>query len=374
MIKHPQNIRFLKRAIELAKSVKGSTSPNPAVGAVLVKNNHIISEGATQKPGSDHAEVVAIKNAKGQSYGSTLYVTLEPCCTYGRTPPCTNLIIEKGIQQVIIGVLDPNPKVNGRGIEVLINSGIKVEYGFFEDEINTINEDFNKYITKNIPYGIAKYAMTLDGKIATGKGDSKWISSEQSRNIVHHLRNQVDAVLVGVNTVICDNPELNVRLENKHKDPIRVIIDSQGRTPFHSKVFQDKNKTIFVLKKTALNENHRIRFINECQNNGKQIIYDDSDGDKISLKKVFQELVKLDIISVLIEGGGDILSSSLQEHLVDKIICFIAPKIVLGKQGIFPFGGTGYEKIEDAIPVNKLTFKQVENDIMVTGYVNYDLN
>ncbi|MDH4128680.1 MAG: bifunctional diaminohydroxyphosphoribosylaminopyrimidine deaminase/5-amino-6-(5-phosphoribosylamino)uracil reductase RibD [Spirochaetota bacterium] len=375
MVTSTENKKFLKMALDLADKVKGNTSPNPSVGAILVKDNRIIGEGATQKAGEDHAEVVAIKKAGDNVAGSTLYVTLEPCCIQGKTPPCTDLIIEKKIKNVVVGSLDPNPKVNGNGISTLKKAGIKVEYGFMEKEINELNEDFAKFIKTKTPFCIAKYAMTLDGKIATFKGDSKWISNEKSRNFVHKLRNRVDGIMVGVNTIIYDNPKLTVRLDNKFKNPIRIVLDSHGRTPINSNVLQDDVETIFVLKKNStFYREQKEKFIEVCLKQGKKVIFDDTEGNKINIKNIIKELGKLDITSILIEGGSELLASALVERIIDKIICFIAPKIVLGKEGTFPFGGIGFEKIEDAFLLDKIIPTQIGNDIMINGYVKYESN
>ncbi len=367
------NIQYMRKALSLAREVKGNTSPNPAVGAVIVKNDHIIAKGTTQKAGDDHAEVVALKKAGDLSAGSLLYVTLEPCCFFGRTPPCTDLIIKKKIKKVFIGTLDPNPKVNGQGVTKLKEAGIEVEYGFLEKEINEVNEDFIYFIKTNRPYCIAKYAMTLDGKIATHMGDSQWISNEKSRDRVQHLRNQVDGIMVGVNTVIHDNPRLTVRLNDKHKDPVRIVMDSNGRTPLDSNVLQDEYDTIFVMKKTPqAPAKQRDELIQICQAKGKKVLTEESDTPRISLSKAFKQLVNENITSILLEGGGELLSSALREKVINKVICFIGPKIVLGSDGIFPFGGLGLEKMGDAYQVSHITAEVIENDVIITGYINYD--
>ncbi len=365
------NIYYMSHALNLAKNVKGNTSPNPAVGAVLVNGNEIIAEGVTQKAGMDHAEVVAIKKAGNKAKDSTLYVTLEPCCYHGKTPPCTNLIIKSKIKKVVIGTLDPNPQVNGKGVDQLKKAGIYIEVGYLENDINELNEDFNKYITTGLPFAIAKYAMTLDGKIATFIGDSKWISNNKSRNLVHKLRNKVDGILVGVNTVINDNPKLTVRLDNKIKNPVRIVVDSSGKTPSYSNVFKDKYDTIFALKEHALDSIHRDYFLNLCKDNNKKILFDDSHSLRINMPWLFRELAKLGLMSIMIEGGGEVLASTLKAELIDKVICFIGPKIVLGNVGVFPFGGEGFENIADSYLINKVKLTQIDNDIMITGYVNY---
>ncbi|HEO65706.1 MAG TPA: bifunctional diaminohydroxyphosphoribosylaminopyrimidine deaminase/5-amino-6-(5-phosphoribosylamino)uracil reductase RibD [Spirochaetes bacterium] len=367
------NIQYMKKALSLARGVKGNTSPNPAVGAVILKDDHVIAQGATQKAGQDHAEVVALKKAGDLSAESVLYVTLEPCCFFGRTPPCTDLIIQKKVKKVFIGTLDPNPKVNGQGVAKLREAGIEVEYGFLEKEINQVNEDFIHFIKTNQPYCIAKYAMTLDGKIATRTGDSQWISNEKSREKVQHLRNQVDGIMVGVNTVIQDNPRLTVRLNDKHKDPVRIVMDSNGRTPLNSNVLQDKYDTILLMKKVPQSPaKQRDELIEICQEKGKKILTEDSDTPKISLSNAFKQLVNENITSILLEGGGELLSSALKEKVINKVICFIGSKVVLGSDGIFPFGGSGFEKMGDAYQVSYVTAEVLDNDVMITGYINYD--
>ncbi len=367
------HLQYMKRALTLAKAVKGSTSPNPAVGAVIVKDNHIVSEGATQKAGQDHAEVAALKKAGDSSAGSVLYVTLEPCCFFGRTPPCTSLIIKKKVKKVVIGTLDPNPKVNGQGVIKLKKAGIEVEYGFLEKEINEVNEDFIHFIKTKTPYGIAKYAMTLDGKIATHTGDSQWISNEKSREVVQHLRNQVDGIMVGVNTVIQDNPRLTVRLHDKHKNPLRIVLDNNGRTPLDSNVLRDEHDTlIFIKQSTPFPSDELKDFLKTCKKMGKQVLIEDSHTSKISFKEVFEYLAHQNFTSILLEGGGEILASALREKVINKVICFVGPKIVLGSNGIFPFGGSGFEKMGDAYQVHNVTAEVIDNDVMITGYINYD--
>lgn len=366
------HLDYLKRALELAQNVKGLCSPNPAVGAVIVKDGTIVGEGATQKAGCDHAEVVAIKQAGESAKGATLYVTLEPCCIFGRTPPCTDLIIKSKIKKVYIAVLDPNPKINGKGKKILEDAGIEVESNFLEKEINELNEDFYKYIQTGIPFCVAKYAMTLDGKMATESGDSKWISNEFSREWVHKLRNRVDAILVGVNTVINDNPLLNVRLSEKHKDPVRIILDSSGRCPIDRHVFQTEHKSIFVIK-SNIDQDHYLKFQKNCEDHNKILLVDETSGKKISFAWLLKELGKLEISSILIEGGAEVLAGALEEKAIDKLHCFIAPKIVKGS-GMTPFKGVGPLTMDQAYQLENVSHQLIENDILITGYFNYKDN
>jgi len=366
------DIRYLREALELARRAKGRTSPNPSVGAVVVKDGIVVGRGATQVAGGDHAEVVAIREAGDAVMESDLYVTLEPCCFHGRTPPCSDLIIEKKVKRVMIGALDVNPKVSGKGMAELESAGIEVSCGHLEEEITELNEDYAKFIQRKVPFVIAKYAMTLDGKIASYTGDSKWISGDMSREMAHRIRNQVDAIMVGVNTVIRDNPQLNVRLNEKHKDPVRIVLDSHGRTPVDSNLVQDGLRTIIVMKKTDQNSHEKARLIKTCAERGVEIIYDDSEGLGVSLTKLMSILAERNITSILLEGGGELLASALREEIIDKIICFIAPKIILGRDAIFPFGGLGLEKISDAYELKRIKLDQVDDDVLITGYVRYD--
>lgn len=361
----------MARALELARKVKGNTSPNPAVGSVVVKNNRILSEGATQQAGKNHAERQALLPLKSSdTRGASLYVTMEPCYTQGRTPPCTELILEKKIHTVVIGVLDPNPKVQGRGLLELEKFGIKTLCGFFEEEIQELNEDFAKFIQKGLPFGIAKYAMTLDGKIATSKGDSKWISSLASRKRVHEIRSQVDAILIGSKTAIQDDPSLTVRYTHKWKDPLRIVLDSQLRTPLHSKLLQDPFVSLFFCKEDFRKKADTIKK-SLGNSEKKEFFLDASIGSQISLRKVFEELAKRNICSILLEGGGEILASALKEKLLDKVLCFLSPKILLGKKGIFPFSGEEEGTLDDPPFLKKMRLDRIGNDVLIQGYVEY---
>ncbi len=358
------------KAIQLAKSVKGNTSPNPAVGCIIVKNGRIVGKGATQKSGCDHAEIAALKEAKLSAKNASLYVTLEPCVDYPgkKTPSCASAIIKAGIKEVFVGMKDPNPHIKGKGIIQLKKAGIKVTL-LKENlrEIYALNEDFFKYIQTSIPFVYAKSAMTLDGNIATEEGDSKWISSEESRTWVHQLRNRVDAVLVGVGTVIMDNPRLNVRLVPKMKDPLRIIVDPEGRTPLNSFVMKDKGKTLFVVKKSISKS-----FLKECEKKHKEVLtLNTYPNTGFHLKKLVRYLGKeKGIESLLIEGGGRVFHHALHEKIIDKLIVFIAPKI-LGGKGLPLFNGKTSLKMSEALKINDISVENSGGDILVEGYLQW---
>jgi diaminohydroxyphosphoribosylaminopyrimidine deaminase/5-amino-6-(5-phosphoribosylamino)uracil reductase len=336
------NEKYMRKALKLAINAKGYTSPNPAVGAVIIKTDKIIGLGKTGKPGEPHAEVDAILNSAENTNGATMYVTLEPCCFYGRTPPCTDAIIKAGIKKVYIGSKDPNPRVSGKGIEILNNAGIKTQVGFLHKKLLELNEDFFKNIKTGLPFILVKYAQTLDGRIASDSGDSFWISSEKSRKYVHKLRSIYDAVLVGAGTVIKDNPKLTVR-ECKGRNPKRIILDINGEMPINSNVLIDEHDTIVI---TSSNDSN---FFSE-----------------IDLSLVLKELSSMGIISILVEGGQKVITSFFEQNLVDKVMVFIAPKILLS--GISPTLGKKTIQISTSLKLKSINQKKFSDDILITGY------
>lgn len=354
--------KFMREALRIAKNAEGRTSPNPLVGAVIVRENKIIAEGWHRKAGTPHAEIHALNMAGELAKNSTMYVTLEPCSHYGRTPPCANKIVESGISKVVIAMQDPNPKVAGRGIEILKSAGISVEIGLLEDEARKLNEVFIKYITKKIPFVTAKFACSLDGKIATTAGESQWITCEESRKFSHHLRDINDAIIVGVNTVLTDNPSLTTRMVIG-KNPVRIVVDSMARTPINSKVICDGQAETVL----AVTENAPLEKILELKNFGVEIIV--AGRDKVDLKILLEELAKREITSVLVEGGGTLHYSMFENNLVDKIFAFIAPKIIGGKNSLTAVEGAGFTKISDAVQIKNLTAENIGEDILITGYI-----
>lgn len=352
---------YMKSVIELAEKGMGRVNPNPMVGCIIVKNKKIVGKGYHKYFGAPHAEIEALSKAEKLVRGSTMYVNLEPCCHYGKTPPCSKAIIKAGIRKIIIAMKDPNPLVNGKGIKELRRNNIEIKTGVLEEEARKLNKGYIRYINKKKPFVILKTAVTLDGKIATVTGDSKWISSEQSRDYVHKLRSQVDAVLVGINTVLRDDPELTSR-RNK-KNPIRIVLDTYLSIPLDAKVLDKKANTVIV---TGSHENRKIGLL---KNKGVKVIGLDSTNGRIKLKQLIEELGKMSITTLLVEGGGDIYTSFLEQNMVDKVLFFIAPKIIGGKKAITPFKGKGISRISNAIKLKDISIRRFGNDILVQGYL-----
>lgn len=361
------DVNYMKRAIKLAKNGIGYTSPNPLVGAVIVKNDRIIGEGYHEIYGGPHAEVNAFRNASEDVEGATMYVTLEPCSHYGKTPPCASAIVEKKIAKVVIGMMDPNPLVAGRGISILEENGIEVTTGILEDEVKELNQIFIKYITTKLPFCILKTAMTLDGKIASSIGDSMWITNEASRNYVHQIRHRVSGIMVGVGTILADNPKLNTRLQDKEgKDPTRIIVDTTARIPLDSNVLNSNSsaKTIIATTEKAKREN-----IEAIKKKGAEIIITPLRDNKVDLNFLMRKLGETGIDSVLIEGGSTLNFSALEEGIVDKVISFIAPKIIGGKDAKTPVGGEGIKYVKNAILLDNIQISRFYEDIMIEGYL-----
>lgn len=356
--------KYIELAINLAEKGRGSVSPNPLVGAVIVKENKVIGKGYHEKFGGMHAEINALNNTNESVFGATMYVNLEPCSHFGKTPPCVDKIIESGISKVVIGMKDPNPLVSGKGIEKLIKSGIDVTVGVLEEKCKRLNEIFIKYITYKVPFVVMKFAMSLDGKISTYTGDSKWISSEISRKKVHILRNNLSGIMVGINTVIKDNPKLTCRLENG-KNPVRIIVDSTLKIPLVSNVIQDKKaKTIIATTNKA-----SIEKINYLQNIGIKILITKEKNGKVDLEELMIKLGELGIDSILLEGGGELNFSVLSLNLVDKVEAFISPKLIGGKDSKTPVEGKGVEKIHNAFNLKNTTVDILDEDILIKGYI-----
>ncbi len=360
--------KYMSRAISLATRAEGMTSPNPLVGAVLVKQGRIIGKGYHKRAGLPHAEVEAIFDAENQGNsvnGSTLYVTLEPCChTDKRTPRCVDSIIKKGISNVVVGTLDPNPKVSGNGIELLRQRGVNVRVGLGEEACKIVNEAFFKYIKCGIPFTTLKLACTLDGKIATMTGDAKWIGSESQRNFAHRLRKKVDAILVGIETVLHDDPELTVRLRKKAKDqPMPIVLDSRLRIPIESRLLKIHNSPLIITTNKADLEKK-----NNLEHMGSRVLICDSDKNgKIDLPSLFKKLGELEITSVLIEGGSRVAASALSQRVVDKLVLFYAPKII-GAEGVSMVGDLNILKVKEALAIRGLKVKVFGEELMIEGY------
>ncbi|MDP4178765.1 MAG: bifunctional diaminohydroxyphosphoribosylaminopyrimidine deaminase/5-amino-6-(5-phosphoribosylamino)uracil reductase RibD [Bacillota bacterium] len=360
-------IKYMQRALELAKKGAGFTNPNPLVGAVIVKDGRIIGEGYHEVYGSSHAEVNAFKNAVEDVKGADMYVTLEPCSHYGKTPPCADAIVKKGIKKVIIGLKDPNPLVSGRGINILKENGIEVITGVLEEEGRKLNEIFLKYITTKLPFCILKTAMTLDGKIAAYTGDSKWITNEMSRKYVHELRNRVSGIMVGIGTVLQDNPYLTTRLDNgQGSDAARIIVDSRATIPLEAKVLNVKSNAETIIAVTELADKEKIK---NLRDKGAVVIVLPLKKNKVNLNFLMKTLGERKIDSVLLEGGSTLNYSALMSGIVDKVNVFIAPKIIGGSNAKTFVGGDGISLMKDSIILNDIETHRFGDDIMIEGYL-----
>jgi diaminohydroxyphosphoribosylaminopyrimidine deaminase/5-amino-6-(5-phosphoribosylamino)uracil reductase len=350
---------YIKQTLELAAKARGMTSPNPMVGALIVKNGIIIAEDFHRKAGTPHAEVLVIEKAGENAKGSELYINLEPCCHIEkRTPPCTKSIINAGIKKVIIGMKDPNPKVSGRGISELQNAGIDVKSGILENKAKRLNEAYIKYITTGKPFVILKIAMTLDGKIATPEGQSKWITGEKARKTVHRLRSRTDAIMTAIGTVKADDPQLTARIKGG-KNPRRVVIDPELDISIDAKVLQIPPETIIVTKINNPKANY-------LEKTGIKIIYF---KEKLNLNWLMEKLGKMEITSVLIEGGSSLNSYALEDRIVDKVMFFIAPKVIGGEKSFPAVGGKTFRNLEEAYKIKDLKIKQIGEDLLIEGYI-----
>src|SRR3989338_373685 len=356
---------FMGIALTLAKRGVGRTSPNPAVGAVLVKNDKIISKGYHKKAGFSHAEINALREAGREARGADVYATLEPCSHFGKTQPCTDAIIKAGIKKVFIGMKDPNPLVAGRGIRRLRNAGIKVEIGILENECKNINEAYRKYITTKTPFVTLKLASTLDGRIATCTGESKWITGEVARRFAHKMRAEADAVMIGIGTVLKDNPELTTRLV-KGKDPVRVVVDSRLRIPISARVLNRKRGAIIVA--TTKYKGQKEKKIKALNAKGAEVLLLPAKDGMVDLMALIKELAKREITSIMIEGGSSLAASAIKGAIVDKVAIFVAPKI-LGKEGLPTVGNLGIKRIKNAIRLSGLECQKLGEDILLEGYV-----
>jgi diaminohydroxyphosphoribosylaminopyrimidine deaminase / 5-amino-6-(5-phosphoribosylamino)uracil reductase len=360
MASTPQDKRFMQRALALAQQGLGKTSPNPAVGAVLVRKGRIISEGWHKRAGGPHAEVFALRNVNAR--GATLYVTMEPCSTCGRTPPCTEAIITAGVKRIVVAARDPNPKHNGRGLAMLRRAGIHVEAGLLSAEATALNEPFNKWITTRMPLVIAKAAMSLDGKIATRTGDSKWITSEAARREAHKLRAYADAIMVGANTVIRDNPQLTLRHGIRGKQPWRVVVDGRGRTPRTAKLFRDAHRECTIVLTTSISPAPWRRSISRS---GTHVFVVKGSKGHMDLRAALRVLGKIDITSVLVEGGGELLGALFDSRLVDKVALFYAPIILGGRNAITAVAGEGAAKVKNPVRLRDCRWRTIGKDEML---------
>mgnify|MGYP000565218424 FL=1 len=360
--------KYMRLAMQLAGNAIGRTSPNPLVGAVIVKDNRVVGCGWHRKAGTPHAEVHALNQAGELAQGADVYVTLEPCAHYGKTPPCAKALVEAKVKNVYGGLLDVNPKVAGKGFKILEDAGIHVEYGFLQDELRKQNEVFFKWIEHKKPFVVLKAAMTLDGKIATATGQSKWITNETSRAYGYKLRDIYDGIMVGINTVIEDNPMLTAKVDGG-KNPIRIVVDSSLKIDINANVVQDKSaKTIVATTDKA----DKDKILKLQAQDVDVIVVDKDENDKVDIEKLLDILGQQNICSILVEGGATLSGSFVAKKLVDKVYFFIAPKIIGGKEAKTPVAGTGILNLQEALTLKDIQIEKLEEDILIIGRVDKD--
>lgn len=357
---------YMKRAIELALKGMGHTSPNPMVGCVVVKDDRIVSEGYHERFGGFHAERNALLNCREDTVGADLYVTLEPCCHYGKTPPCTEIILDSGIKRVFVGSMDPNPLVGGKGISILKKNGLQVETGILEEECNKLNEIFFHYIRHKTPFTVVKYAMTMDGKIATHTKDSKWITGEEARKHVHGLRKQYSGIMVGIGTILADDPMLNCRIE-EGVNPTRIICDSKLSIPLECNVISTAKEIPTII--AFCKERADLHKLVQLEAKGVRLIETSGNG-RVNLKELLLRLGESNIDSVLVEGGGTLHAAVLEAGLAQKVYAYIAPKIIGGSDAKSPVEGIGAVRMADAYLLKNTEIIRLGNDYCMSGYLD----
>ncbi len=350
---------YMHRAYELAMKGWGRTSPNPMVGAVIVKNGKVIAEGWHAACGADHAEAMALKKAGAKAKGAVLYVTLEPCSHFGRTPPCVDAIIRAGIRKVYIGVLDPNPLMNGKSVQILRKAGISVDVGFLQEKLTRMNEAFNQWISARMPFIVAKTAQTLDGKIATLSGESKWITSKASRDLARCMRFGFDAIAVGVNTVLKDDPVLNSVPAKRLK---KIIFDSDLKTPANAKLFKGTRREDVLILTTSKASACRIKLLGRKA----EIIVTPAKGGRVDLRRALKILAQREITAMLIEGGAALVGAALKEGLVDKMMVYVAPRIM--GEGLDAVRGLRVRHLDEAVGLKRVSAGKIGEDILIEGY------
>jgi diaminohydroxyphosphoribosylaminopyrimidine deaminase / 5-amino-6-(5-phosphoribosylamino)uracil reductase len=359
--------KLMARAIEIAARGIGTTSPNPRVGAVIVKGGKIIAEGWHKRPGGDHAEVAALKKIGYRAGGATMYVSLEPCSTHGRTPPCTEAIIKSRIKRVVVAMSDPNPAHRGRGLRILRADGIETNCGILRKEAAEINRGFVKFHTNGFPWVIAKAAMSFDGKMATVTGDSKWITNKKARNYAHQMRHESDAVVVGLNTALLDDPELTVRhVKCPKKHPLRVVVDPMAEISLNAKML---NPELAEGTLVAISSQAPEKKIEKIERKGAGVLICRGGINKINLGDMLKKLARQGVLYVMIEGGGSILSSAFDAGLVDEVAFFYAPILIGGKAAPTPFGGKGAGKISEALRLDGTEIKTFDDNLLIRGII-----
>jgi diaminohydroxyphosphoribosylaminopyrimidine deaminase/5-amino-6-(5-phosphoribosylamino)uracil reductase len=360
----------MREALRLARKGRGRTSPNPVVGAVIVRKGRVIATGYHRKPGSNHAEIDALAKIGGKvRKGDTLYLTLEPCHHHGRTPPCTEAILGSGLRRVVVGMKDPNPNVTGGGCEFLARKGVEVKVGILESECRRLNEFFLKFVTTGRPFVIAKSALTMDGWTATSTGHSEWITNERSRQFVHRLRDEVDALMVGIGTVLADDPSLNTRLENrKGKDPVRIIVDTHLRIPDNARVLNIDSPSMTVV---VVGDDVPAKRLESIQKEGVSTLLCPKKAGRMDLAALMDLLGKRSITSLLLEGGSTLMGTMIRERLIDKFYIFKAPKILGGSDGVPMATGPGPEMMDQCLSLRDVKIRRFGDDILLVGYPGY---
>ncbi len=355
----------MQRALELARQALGTASPNPSVGAVLVRDGSIVGEGVTQPSGGPHAEAVAIAQAGERARGAALYVTLEPCNIHGRTPPCVPAIVEAGVAEVHAATLDPNPRIDGRGAADLEAAGVRVSVGEEAAAAQRLMECHFRWITTGTPFVTAKYAMSLDGKIATAAGDSRWISGAASRRRAHWMRATSDAIMAGVGTAARDDPQLTARDEEDRplgRQPLRVVVDSRGRLPSDARLLRSPGRTLVAVADAPPEREAALR------DAGAEVVAFSGGDGRVDLRALLAHLGGREVTGLLVEGGGTLLASLFRERLVDKVCAFVAPVLVGGRDAPTPWDGDGAATIAEALRLERVTVERLEDDVMVVGY------
>lgn len=358
--------RWMEKAVSLARQGEGRTAPNPPVGAVIVRDGQLVGEGFHPRAGEPHAEVFALRQAGSAARGATVYVTLEPCSHFGKTPPCADALIAAGVERVFVGTVDPNPKVAGRGVERLRAAGIEVCCGLLEDDCRQLIAAFKKHILTGLPYTVYKSAMTLDGNTATANGDSRWVSCPASRRRVHRLRHRVDAIMVGIETVLNDDPLLNTRLENEiGHDPLRVIVDSRLRIPETCRLLTQDSEAATLVATITDNRDK----ISRLEQAGAEVLVLPEEGGRVSLGALWRALGERQIQKLLLEGGATLAASVLEAGLIDRLMLFVAPKLLGGTTAHGIFNGTSCTLMADAIRLDHYRFEQVGDDLLIEGEI-----
>lgn len=367
MITSDADEKYMALALELAEKGRGKVEPNPMVGAVLVKDGIIVGKGYHQAFGGAHAEIYAIHEGGMNCRGATLYISMEPCAHYGKTAPCVDAIIKAGIKTVVAAVIDPNPITSGKGIQKLKEAGVEVVVGVMEVQAKRLNVPFFKLIQKGLPYVTVKWAMSIDGKIATHTGESRWITCEESRKYVHKIRGQMDGILVGINTVMRDDPLLTCRIEGG-RNPKRIVIDSNALLPINSRLLNTINKGEIIV---AVSKNAQLSRMEKLEQLGCTIVQTKDMNGHVDLKELFQRLGEMKLTNILVEGGSRVITSVIEGHLADRVMVFVAPVIIGGEGAKSPVLGTGINKISEAEEIDEIEIKRFSNDIVIEGALKY---